>query len=116
MFIGTLVTGKKGIGLGKRARAPSPTSAERVAKMAKMAEVTGQETYRDRARQEYEERRADGRLIPAQRTCETLDEKSGKTARLFWDSHILIDADLVFLCSLTYSGSTHKTLIHFLKV
>jgi hypothetical protein len=76
------VTGKKGIGLGKRARAPSPTSAERVAKMAKMAEVTSHETYRDRARQEYEERRAEGRLIPAQRTCGTLDEKSGKLVRL----------------------------------
>jgi len=76
--------GKKGIGLGKRARAPSPTSAERVAKMAKMAEVTSHETYRDRARQEYEERRADGRLIPAQRTCETLDEKSGKSFNVLW--------------------------------
>ena len=75
------LTGKKGIGLGKRARAPSPTSAERVAKMAKMAETTSKEKYRDRARQEYEERRADGRLIPAQRTCATLDEKSGKLVR-----------------------------------
>jgi len=107
VFIGTLVTGKKGIGLGKRPRAPSPTSAERVAKMAKMAEVTGQETYRDRARQEYEERRADGRLIPAQRTCETLDEKSGTTARLFWDSlSFSIDADLEFLVQRTLAQPT----------
>lgn len=71
--------GKKGIGLGKRARAPSPTSAERVAKMAKMADATSQETYRDRTRQEYEERRAEGRLGPVQRTCTSLDEQSGKT-------------------------------------
>jgi len=76
--------GKKGIGLGKRARAPSPTSAERVAKMAKMAEATSHQTYRDRARQDYEERRADGRLVPAQRTCATLDEKSGKTFNVLW--------------------------------
>ena len=74
-----MVVGKKGIGLGKRPRAPSPTSAERVAKMAKMAEATGHENYRDRARQEYEERRDDGRLFPAQRTCVTLDEKAGKS-------------------------------------
>lgn len=47
--------------------------------MAKMAEATGHETYRDRARQDYEERRADGRLLPAQRTCVTLDEKLGKS-------------------------------------
>ena len=73
--------GKKGIGLGKRPRPPSPTSAERVAKMAKMAEAAGHENYRDRARQEYEERRDDGRLFPAQRTCVTLDEKAGKSVR-----------------------------------
>ena len=47
--------------------------------MAKMAEVTSQETYRDRTRQEYEERRAEGRLGPVQRTCTSLDEKAGKT-------------------------------------
>jgi len=51
--------------------------------MAKMAEATSHQTYRDRARQDYEERRADGRLVPAQRTCATLDEKSGKTVRFF---------------------------------
>lgn len=47
--------------------------------MAKMADTTSQETYRDRTRQEYEERRAEGRLGPAQRTCTSLDEQSGKT-------------------------------------
>ena len=46
--------------------------------MAKMEETnTSQAAFRDRARQEYEERRAQGRLGPAQRTCETLDEKAG---------------------------------------
>lgn len=52
--------GKKGIGLGKRAR--SPTISERVAKMAKMAEDTSHRDYRDRTRQEYEDRRAEGKL------------------------------------------------------
>ena len=72
--------GKQGIGLGKRAA--SPTAAERLAKMAKMAEHHKQEDFRDRARQEYEERRAEGRLAPAQRTCVTLDEKAGREASL----------------------------------
>lgn len=53
--------GKKGIGLGLK-RARSPTAAERVAKMAKMAEETSHRDYRDRARQDYEDRRAEGRL------------------------------------------------------
>jgi G-patch domain len=57
-----LSLGKKGIGLGKRAK--SPTAAERVAKMAKMGEETSHRDYRDRARQEYEDRRAEGRLGP----------------------------------------------------
>lgn len=77
-----ILPGKKGIGLGKRAR--SPTSAERVAKMAKMAEETTHRTFRSRAREEYEERRAEGRLVPAQRTCATLDEKAGKSVRPSW--------------------------------
>ncbi|KAG1753856.1 uncharacterized protein EDB91DRAFT_1326349 [Suillus paluster] len=69
--------GKKGIGLGKRAR--SPSAADRLAKMAKMAEAVSHESFRDRARREYEERRAEGRLAPARRTCLTLDEKAGIT-------------------------------------
>ena len=67
--------GKTGIGLRKRAA--SPTAGERLAKMAKMAEDRTHGSFRDRARQEYEERRATGRLHPAQRTCSTLDEKAG---------------------------------------
>ncbi|KAJ6629166.1 hypothetical protein B0H10DRAFT_2173116 [Mycena sp. CBHHK59/15] len=69
--------GKKGIGLGSK-RPPSPTAAERVAKMAKMADHTSHRDFRDRAKHEYEERRAEGRLAPAQRTCASLDEKAGK--------------------------------------
>lgn len=46
--------------------------------MAKMEEDSASQTaFRDRTRQEYEERRAQGRLGPAQRTCATLDEKAG---------------------------------------
>jgi len=69
--------GRKGIGLGKRAHSPSP--AERLAKMAKMAEDMGQRDFRDRARDEYNNRRAEGRLVPAQLTCRTLDEQMGKS-------------------------------------
>ncbi|GLB33627.1 putative DUF4187 containing protein [Lyophyllum shimeji] len=78
--------GKKGIGLGKRARSPT-TSAERVAKMAKMAkeaEEISQQDFRNRARREYEEKRAEGRLGPAQRTCVTLDEQAGKQFHVLW--------------------------------
>ena len=50
--------------------------------MAKMAEEHNQADYRDRARQEYEERRAEGHLGPAQRTCATLDEKAGREASI----------------------------------
>lgn len=54
--------GKRGIGLGVK-RARSPTSAERVAKMAKMAaDDAGHRDFRDRAKHEYEVRRAEGRL------------------------------------------------------
>ncbi|KAJ8595345.1 hypothetical protein M405DRAFT_371719 [Rhizopogon salebrosus TDB-379] len=69
--------GKKGIGLGKRAR--SPGAADRLAKMAKMAEEASHESFRDRARREYEERRAEGRIAAAKLTCLTLDEKAGIT-------------------------------------
>ena len=76
-----MFTGKKGIGLGKRPRAASPNASERLAKMARMAEERTHASFRDRARQEYEERRAWGRLHPAQRTCATLDEKMGIQVR-----------------------------------
>ncbi|KAG5637053.1 hypothetical protein H0H81_005965 [Sphagnurus paluster] len=85
-------TGKKGIGLGKRARSPS-TPAERVAKMAKMAkeaEEISHQDYRNRARRDYEEKRAEGRLGPAQRTCVTLDEAAGKPVESLY---LLCNAD-----------------------
>ncbi|KAJ6539174.1 hypothetical protein B0H19DRAFT_1213177 [Mycena capillaripes] len=76
--------GKRGIGLGVK-RARSPTSAERVAKMARMAdETSSHRDFRDRAKHEYEERRAEGRLAPAQRTCASLDEKAGKAFNVLW--------------------------------
>jgi len=78
------LSGKKGIGLGKRARAPSPTSGERLAKMAKLAEASKHDTYRDRTKEDYEERRADGRLRPAQSTCINLDEKDGVKFNVLW--------------------------------
>ncbi|KAH8106211.1 hypothetical protein BXZ70DRAFT_918637 [Cristinia sonorae] len=65
-------------GIGVRKRAPSPIASERIAKMAKMAEAHDHTSFRDRARQDYEDRRAEGRLGPAQRTCATLDEKAGR--------------------------------------
>lgn len=74
--------GKKGIGSLKRALSPETT--ERLAKMAKMAEAPSHQDFRDRARQEYEERRAEGRLGPAQLTCRTLDEKEGKEFGVLW--------------------------------
>jgi hypothetical protein len=72
-------TGKKGIGLGKRA--PSPTALERLAKAARVAEETEKESFRDRTRREFEHRRAEARLAPAQQTCASLDERAGKDVR-----------------------------------
>ncbi|KAJ3566009.1 hypothetical protein NP233_g7269 [Leucocoprinus birnbaumii] len=70
-------SGKKGIGTVKRAR--SPGANDRITKMAKMEEESSSKTFRDRARQDYEQRKADAKLGPAQRTCSTLDEKANKT-------------------------------------
>ncbi|EEB89775.1 hypothetical protein MPER_12095 [Moniliophthora perniciosa FA553] len=78
-------SGRQGIGTSRKLkRGPSPTSAERVAKMAKMEEESAKDDFRNRTRREYEERRAEGRLGPAQRTCMTLDEKAGKTFSVLW--------------------------------
>jgi hypothetical protein len=73
------ITGKKGIGLGKRA--PSPTELERLAKAARVAEETEKESFRDRTRREFEHRRAEARLAPAQQTCASLDERADKEVR-----------------------------------
>jgi len=75
-------SGKKGIGLGKRA--PSPTELERLAKAARVAEEAEKESFRDRTRREFEHRRAEARLEPAQQTCASLDERAGKEFNVFW--------------------------------
>jgi hypothetical protein len=59
--------------------------------MAKMADEAIHHDFRDRARQDYEERRAEGKLSPAQRTCVTLDEKAGKSVRF-----------MIYSCELDY--------------
>ncbi|KAA1466132.1 RNA-binding domain-containing protein [Dentipellis sp. KUC8613] len=74
--------GRKGIGLGKRSA--SPTELEHLAKVAKVGEAETQESYRDRTRREFEQRRAEGRLVPAQMTCVTLDEKAGISYNVLW--------------------------------
>jgi len=51
--------GKQGIGVKRGA---SPSAAERIAKMAKMATETDHRDYRERARDEYKNRQAQGRL------------------------------------------------------
>ena len=66
--------------MGKRA--VSPGAVDRIAKAAKIAEDTSHETYRSRARDEFVERRAEGRLRPATRTLTTLDEKAGIEVRM----------------------------------
>ncbi|KAF5364148.1 hypothetical protein D9756_000553 [Leucocoprinus leucothites] len=75
-------TGKKGIGSVKRAC--SPGTNDRITKMAKMEEESTHRSFRDRARQEYEQRKSEAKLGPAQRTCSTLDEKAGKTLNVLW--------------------------------
>lgn len=68
-------SGKKGIGGIKRP--PSPSVLERVSKIAKQTEEMSAGNFRDRTRQEYEERQTEGRLRHSQSTCHTLDTKEG---------------------------------------
>lgn len=75
-------TGKSGI--GTKRRAPSPSAAEMIAKMAKMTDDSKKTDFRGRARQEYLERRAYGQLKGAQRTCRNLDEKEEKKYNVLW--------------------------------
>lgn len=74
----TVVLGRQGV--GKRKRAVSPTVAGKLAKVVQQADKEEQArgSYRERARQEYEERRAEGRLVTATQTCITFDEKADK--------------------------------------
>ncbi|THH17617.1 hypothetical protein EW146_g3217, partial [Bondarzewia mesenterica] len=74
--------GRKGIGLGKRVAAP--TDIERVTKVAKVEEESNQASFRDRARQDFEQRRMEGKLVLAQHTCSNLDEKAGKKFNILW--------------------------------
>lgn len=76
IFHQVVQSGKKGVGLGKRA--PSPSGMERIAKAAKLAEESDQESFRDRTRREFEERRAEARLINATRTLLTIEETAGE--------------------------------------
>ncbi|KAF8485004.1 hypothetical protein DFH94DRAFT_624403 [Russula ochroleuca] len=70
------------IGLGKRA--PSPTELERLAKVARDTEDANKESFRDRSRREFEQRRVEERLGTAQRTCVTLDERASKEFNALW--------------------------------
>ncbi|KAF9057750.1 hypothetical protein BJ165DRAFT_1521101 [Panaeolus papilionaceus] len=72
--------GRRGIGLGVK-RERSPGMVERMGKMARMEEKGDHRDFRDRVRDEYNNRRAEGRLAPAQSTCTTLDEKDNVQAR-----------------------------------
>ncbi|KZW03869.1 RNA-binding domain-containing protein [Exidia glandulosa HHB12029] len=74
--------GRKGVGLGKRAA--SPGAGERLAKVARVADDGEREDFRVRARSDWEDRRAEGRLASARRTCLTLDEKAGKDFNVIW--------------------------------
>ncbi|KAJ8086425.1 hypothetical protein PM082_005248 [Marasmius tenuissimus] len=104
--------GRQGIGTSRRLkRGPSPSSEERVAKMAKMAEdsAKAQDDFRQRTRIEYEERRAEGRLGPAQRTCVTLDEKAGKKFNVLWLNPGDVES---FPSGLLHALDTRTTLDH----
>lgn len=69
-----IAIGKTGIGGVKRP--PSPTTLERATKLAKKSEALTADEFRDRARKEYEDRRAEGRLRHARTTCFSLDAKA----------------------------------------
>ncbi|KAG8742311.1 hypothetical protein FRC10_001669 [Ceratobasidium sp. 414] len=72
--------GRKGLGLGKRAMSPPLGGASKAAKMSAeedAAEKSRNESFRSRARGDYEEKRDEGRLRAALRTCTTLDEAHG---------------------------------------
>lgn len=89
----------------------SPTVAGKLAKVVQQAEEEARGSYRDRARREYEERRAEGRLVAATRTCVTLDEKAEKEVGVI---HTFFSGTNGLLKRLYYSsmscGSTPKTL------
>ncbi|EAU84259.1 hypothetical protein CC1G_01255 [Coprinopsis cinerea okayama7 len=102
--------GKQGIGLGKRAR--SPDAAERLAKIAKLAEQADQRDFRERARENYNNRRAEGRLGPAQRTCATLDEQMGKEFNVLW---LNPENENTFPPGLIDALALHSNLISYIR-
>jgi hypothetical protein len=59
-----------------------------MAKMAKLAEAASQKSFRDQARDDYMQRRAEGRLKPAQLTCMALDEKRDISVSLLCTSRV----------------------------
>ncbi|PVF95544.1 hypothetical protein CPB86DRAFT_710921 [Serendipita vermifera] len=71
--------GKKGLGSIKRPLSPDSVAneLERAAKTARTQEVLTHDEFRSRNRLEYEEKRDEGRLSSAQKTCAVLDEKAG---------------------------------------
>ncbi|KAG8733046.1 hypothetical protein FRC11_009049 [Ceratobasidium sp. 423] len=72
--------GRKGLGLGKRAMSPPLGGSSKAAKASAeedAAEKSRNENFRAQARGGYEERRDEGRLRAALRTCANLDEKNG---------------------------------------
>ncbi|KAK7049676.1 hypothetical protein VNI00_005707 [Paramarasmius palmivorus] len=89
-------SGRQGIGTSRKLkRGPSPTSAERVAKMAKMEEESAKSDFRTRSRR------------PAQRTCVNLDEKAGKKFNVLWLNPGNPDS---FPSGLLHALATHTTL------
>lgn len=102
-------SGKKEAGIGVRKRPASPLSHDLVAKMVKMNEDKDKTSFRDRAREQYLERQASGRLRPVQRTCVSLDEKNGQTFNVLWldpDNHDTFPPGLMD-AMLTTDASSH---------
>jgi hypothetical protein len=93
--------GRKGLGAMKRPLSPDSASSEleRAAKLAKVNEDSSRDNYRSRNRLEYEERRDEGRLASAQKTCSDLDGKHGVAVRSY------------IYCGLTLTMKSHSLII-----
>ena len=115
-----ITTGKTGIGGVKRP--PSPGALERAAKMAKQSETLSADEFRDRARREYKDRRAENMLRHARTTCANLDAKTDVKVRT--DASV-VDKDLfcelpslvlpLLLPSSIDSGLTQRLRNHSLR-
>ncbi|KZS97507.1 hypothetical protein SISNIDRAFT_472522 [Sistotremastrum niveocremeum HHB9708] len=82
--------GRTGLGRGKRPLSPGAT--DRIAKVAKLSEENEKSAYLNRAREDFENRRAEGRLINATRTCLTLDETRDVKFNVLWLNPSQIDS------------------------